>query len=254
MKITHYVSIAVLSYLIFLLTTIPVSSVKSLIDDNTNIKLHGTSGTIWNGHADSIVIKNKVTLKNTQWSFNWLQIFAGKISFFVDSNYYQQKITGEFNASLSQQLTVNNLRATIPAKKLAELANIPLIQLAGMISINIDNAHWQEDNLPAATGMITWDNASVTVADTVSLGKVTIVLSETELHPIKADIKNKSGDLKISGNAELIPEASYAFHIELSPTNHTNTNIEKSLIMFTQKQSHGRYLIKKTGKLSELRL
>ena len=254
MKKRVYIVTAVASYFIMLIATIPASIISSTVNDNSIVAMHGISGSLWNGKAYSILIDNSVELKNTKWSFSLWRILTGKISIEINGQYLENNISAEIGTSFSGRYFVSNLQTSIPAEKATQLANIPLVQLSGLISFNIDHAQWKQGELPLATGVIYWNNAELTVTDTASLGNVSITLRESEKQLLVADIKNLGGDIKISGIAELIPEADYAINIKLLPTPSADDNIKQSLGLFAKKQNNGEYLLKYSGPLNQLGL
>jgi len=254
MKKRVYIFTAVASYFILLIATIPASLITSTIDDSGIVAMQGVSGSVWNGKAYISSIDNRIKLKNTQWSFSPWKILIGKISIDINSQYLENDISAEIGASFLGRYFVNNLEAEIPAQEVAQLLNIPLVQLSGLISLNIDHAQWKQGELPLATGVINWNNAEVTVADTASLGNVTITLSESEEELLNADIKNQGGDIKINGTAELVPEANYAVSIKLFPAASASDNIKQSLGLFAEKQNNGEYLLKHSGALNQMGL
>jgi len=131
---------------------------------------------------------------------------------------------------------------------------MPLVQLDGTIDINIEHAEWQENTLPMATGNINWRLASVTVAESVSLGNLTITLGESDNEQLNANIINQGGDIKINGNAELVPETNYAVNIKLSPTATASDNIKRSLGMFAKRQTNGDFVFINEGSLNQIGL
>ena len=181
----------------------PITPVVNFINSNTTVKIYGASGTIWNGKAINISINNIAHLNDTEWKITAWKIFTGRIAFLVNTHYDEQTITGETGVSFLKQFFVNNLSAKISSENIAQLANIPMVQLSGMVTLDIKHAHWKINELPLASGNITWNEAALTVAETASLGDLTIVLSETDQHLLNADINNADGDILVSGNAEL---------------------------------------------------
>jgi hypothetical protein len=161
-------------------------------------------------------------------------------------------IRSEIGTSFLGRYFINDLSAKMLAKDVAQLANIPLAQLSGLISLDIEHARWKQGELPTATGIINWKDATVTVADTASLGNVSIILSESDQDLLNAEIKNQGGDIKISGTAELVPESDYAVDIKLTPTASANNNIKQSLGLFAQRQNNGDYILKKSGPLNQI--
>lgn len=252
MKKRVYIVTAVASYLALLITTMPANTVSSIINDNSPVKIRGVSGTIWHGKAFSVAINNSIQLQSTEWSFTAWKLLLGQLAIDIETQYLDNNINSEIGTSFLGRYFINDLSATILAKDLAQLAEIPLVQLSGLISLDITHAQWKQGELPIATGEINWKDAAVTVADTASLGNVSILLNESEQQLLNADISNQGGDIKISGNAELVPETDYALNITLTPTATAKNNIKQSLGLFAQKQSNGDYVLKKSGSLNQI--
>ncbi len=251
MKKKHYFLTAVISYFVLLIITVPAKPVIDLLNDNSPVTAQGVSGTLWNGKAYMISMDN-IQLKKTEWSFSLWKLFIGKIAIDVNSRYLNNDITAEIGTSFIGRYFVNDLAAKIAAQEIAQLANIPMAQLDGMISLDIEHAQWKQGELPLATGEIKWTDATITVAETASLGNISILLSESEQQLLNAEIKNQGGDIKINGTAELVPEADYAVDIKLVPTATASNNIRQSLGLFARKQPNGEYSLKKSGSLNQI--
>ncbi len=254
MKKKHYIFLAVVSYFIILIATIPAKPITDLISSNTPVNIQGISGTLWNGRAYAITVNGNTTLKDTRWSFNLWKLIIGQLAADVHSRYLGNDIDTEIGSSLFGGYFVNDLSTKIAATEITRLANIPLAQFSGPITINIEHARWTQGELPLAIGEIKWNNATVTVADTISLGNVTITMTESDQSLLNADIKNQGGDISIAGTARLVPETDYAVDIKLSPTASTRGNIKQSLGLFAKKQPNGEYLFKNSGSLSQIGL
>lgn len=250
MKKRYYFLTAIVSYFILLIATIPARPITDLLNENSPVTIQGVSGTLWQGTAYSITVEN-IQLKKTEWSFSPWQLFTGKLSTDINTNLLDNNISAEVGTSLLGRYFINDLSAKISASEVAELANIPFAQLAGTITINIEHAQWKQGETPLATGEINWKDASITVADTASLGNIDIILSESE-QQLNAEIKNQGGDLKIAGTAELAEETKYSVDVKLSPTATANNNLKQSLGLFAKRQSNGEYVLKKSGSLDQI--
>jgi general secretion pathway protein N len=251
MKTKYYFLTGIFSYLIFLVATIPAKPVTDLLTNNSTVIIQGVSGTLWHGKA-YMILANNMQFKKTSWSFEPWQLFTGKIAADINTHFLENKISTELGTSFNGRYFVNDLSANISAREIAQLANLPLAQIDGMIDINIKHAHWKQGELPLADGEIKWHNASVTVAETASLGNVIITLSESEKQLLTAKIQNQGGDIKIHGTAALVPEKNYTVDIKLLPTATANNNIRQSLGFFAQKQPNGEYRLNKTGSLDQI--
>ncbi len=254
MKKRVYIFTAVASYLILLIATIPASIITKTVNNSGIVAIQGISGSLWNGKAYTILIDNNFELKNTEWSFSLWRILTGKIAVDINGQYLENDISAEIGTSFLGRYFVKNLQAKIPAQKVMQLVNIPLVQISGLINFNIDHAQWKQGELPLATGVINWNNAQVTVADTVPLGNVSITLRESEQQLLNAEIKNQGGDIKINGMAELVPEADYAINIKLLPTASASDNTKQSLGLIAKKQDNGEYLLNYSGPLNQMGL
>ena len=252
MKKKYYIITAVASYLILLIATIPAKLVTDIINDKTPVSLQGVSGTLWQGKIYRITLDNAIQLSDTEWSATPWKLLTGRIAIEASSRFDQQDINAEIGSSFLGRYFVNGLQAKVSARKVAELANIPLAKLSGMIAIDIDHAEWKQGELPLATGSVRWNDATVTVADTASLGNISILLSETDQQLLMADISNQGGDIKIDGTAELVPAADYSVNVKLKPTASANNNIKQSLGLFAKKSNNGEYLLKYSGPLNQI--
>ncbi|HHJ36716.1 MAG TPA: type II secretion system protein N [Gammaproteobacteria bacterium] len=252
MKKRYYITTAIISYLLFLIATIPARPVARLLNDDGMVLIQGVSGTLWNGRARMIDIDEIAQLDDTEWTISGWKMLMGKIAADVTTHYSDDKIRAGFGMSFPGRYFIDHLDAKISAEEVARLANIPLAQLSGMISIDIEHAQWKQGELPLATGKINWKDATVTVMDTASLGDITIILSESEEQLLNADIKNQGGDIKINGKAELVPDADYAVEIKLRPTASASNNIKQSLEVFAKRQNNGEYLLKNSGPLNQI--
>jgi general secretion pathway protein N len=254
MKKKYYVLTAVISYFVLLIMTIPAKPVTDLINNKTDISINGVSGSLWNGHAYSINIGGKIELNDTHWSFVTWKMLIGQLALDLNSHYLENEIDTEASISVSGRVYVSSLTASMTASQLAELTNIPLVQLDGDISLDIDSAQWKQGELPLASGQINWTNAMVTVTEAVSLGNVSIILSESEQNTQTAYITNTEGEITIVGNAGLIPEQDYSVDLRMTPAASARNSIKQSLGMIAKRQSNGDYLLKNTGSLKTIGL
>jgi general secretion pathway protein N len=252
MKKKYYYLTAVISYLVFLLTTIPANIINTVLGEDSPVILQGLSGTLWNGKAYSVSIDNSIKLQQTQWSLSAWKLLSGRVAIQTKTHYQNKLISAEIGSSFLGRVFVNDLRAQLKASDIAKISAIPMAQIDGLISLNIEHAEWKQGELPIASGQVLWKNASITVAETASLGDVNITLSESESGQLKADIKNQGGDINISGSAELSGDENYTVDVQLRPTASASNNIKNSLGFFAQKQKNGQYTLKKNGSLKEI--
>jgi general secretion pathway protein N len=249
MKKRQYLLIAVTAYILFLIVSVPAYLIEQPINNNTPVRIQAVSGSIWNGKARSISINN-IVLENTRWDMNLWKIITGRISADIETELNQQTITAEVGSSFLGHVYVNDLDAMLPASEVTQYANIPLTQLDGTFRLAIEHADWNPGEIPMADGVIEWNQAAVTVADTAALGNVKIILSETD-DKLNAAVSNKGGDISITGTAQLTAEADYRVDLTLTPDRRAKPNIRQSLGMFANRGPGGSYLLSKSGSLKQ---
>ncbi|MBL4712742.1 MAG: type II secretion system protein N, partial [Gammaproteobacteria bacterium] len=169
MKKRYLIITAVVSYFLLLIATIPANVITNIINSTSTVSIQGVSGTLWHGQAYLTTINKSVQLKNTEWSVSVWKILIGKLAADVTTHYADQTINAELGRSFLGQYFTNHLNAKITANNIAKLANIPLAQLSGLVSVNITHAEWKQGELPIAVGKILWSDATVTVAETAAL-------------------------------------------------------------------------------------
>jgi general secretion pathway protein N len=252
LKTRHYLLLAVFAYLLFMLTSVPAHIIEKPVNTHTPVRLQAVTGSLWQGHVQSISFNN-IQLNDTQWDINLWKIITGRLSADIETHLDDEKITAEVGSSFLGKLFVNDLTGNITADKLSQYANIPLAKLDGMVELNIESARWAPGSIPLAHGQIKWNSAMVTVAESASLGNVTIDLAEVN-DTLEAKLNNQGGDIRISGQANVSAEADYSLDVSLIPTNSASTNIRQSLGLFAQRKPDGSYQLTNKGSLKQLGL
>ena len=252
MKKRYYLLTAILAYLIFTLAMFPAQPVVTLINDKTTATLSGVSGSIWDGHAHSIDVEG-IRLSDTHWNMKAWKLLIGRAALDIDTRLEDEAISGEIGASLTGTVFANTLNGRISADTVTRLANIPMAQLSGMIDIAVEHISWSLGELPEVDGTLVWKDASVTVAETASLGEVSIVITQQD-DSLRADVNNDGGDIELKGEASLNPEADYEANIRFKPTASASRNLRRSLGLFAEPQGDGSFLLKNSGSLKQLGL
>ena len=252
MKKRYYLITAIAAYLVFLLSMLPAQPIATLINDNTPARLSGVSGSLWQGQARSLDVAG-IKLTDARWNMKAWKLLLAQAALDIEARFEDQPVTGEVGATITGAVFVNTLDARLSADTVTRLANIPMAQLSGTFDITIDHASWRQGELPEAEGKLSWKQAAVTVAETASLGDVAITITgqDDSLH---ADVNNDGGDIELSGEATLNPQAEYQASMRFTPTASASRNLRKTLGMFAEKQADGSFLLNNNGSLQQLGL
>lgn len=256
MKKRYYILIAVLSYLFFTLGNVPAAKVISLIEKNTNIpvKLYGVHGSLWNGGAEKVLAQGQPPIDNLQWSINPAMLLLAQLNGEVTGSIKNQNIIGDFNVSALGTISASNVRARINAPVMQELIQMPLGELDGIFNINIEHLELKQQGIPMVKANLKWENAKLTMVESVDLGFVDLSITSDENDNLSAKILNKKGQLLIDGNAVLDEKKAYNLNLRITPETNATDNIRQSIAMFARRQTDGSYLLKRKGNLSDLGL
>jgi len=255
LKRRYFILIALISYIFFTLTNVPASKILTLLKSNIDIpaRIYGVEGSLWQGSAQSIEIKSQPPLKNLNWSINPLALLLAQVSANIQTNIEQQSITGQISYSLiSGMLTADNIHTEIKAKALQKLIELPFGELNGNINADIKQLAFDGQKIQQLEGILRWNKAKFSLAETVSLGNIQIILNSDDAHNIIATLSNKGGQLKLEGKIKLQPNNNYQLDMKFTPDKKASGNIKQSLSLFAKRQSNGSYRLKQSGNLRNL--
>ena len=256
MKTRYYILIAVLSYLFFTLSNIPAAKVISLTEQYTQlpVKLYGVHGSLWNGGAEKAILKDMPPIDNIQWSINPAMLLLAQLNTEITASIKNQNLIGNINISALGGISASDIRASIDAPVMQELIQMPLGELGGDFNVNIESLELKQGGLPIIKGDIKWNNAKLTIVETVDLGFINLLVSTNDNEQLIAKISNKKGMLLLDGSANLDDNKAYSINLRLTPEANATNSIRQSVAMFAKRQTDGSYLVKRKGNLRDLGL
>ncbi len=250
MKKRYYIIIGIVSYLFFTLGNVPAAKVISMID--LPIKLYGVQGSIWSGSADKAIIQGKPPIDNLSWSINPAMILFAHLSGEVKGSFQNQNVIGNISYSALGSFSASNVRASIDATTVQNLMQLPMGELSGKFNINVEAFTANPEGMPEITAKIKWQNAKVTLIDTVDLGTVTLDIKPNDRDQLTANVSNINGHLTLKGDANVDDKKAYNLDLSITAETKANDNLRQSLKLFAKRQTDGSYLVKRKGNLSEL--
>lgn len=252
MKTRHYVLTSVVAYAFFLITSIPATTIIRLFDEYLpQVNIQSVSGTLWSGSAQRITLSSKYVINNVSWSLCTWRLLIAEACVDLDATYQNKPIKGQLGIGITGSLIARDLYIEIDAQSLGNLAGLPIGELDGLISIQLESASWAHQQTPGAVGNIHWKNAAITIAETAKLGDVMIALAESDDFPLVATINNKGGQINLSGKSHISDDGSYNLELKLVPNNTASENLRASLELFANKQNDGSFVLKDTGNLKQ---
>ena len=255
MKIKYYLITGILALTLFLIINIPAALVINALKDKIpQIKIQNVSGTLWQGSAQQVTVQSKHVFKNVDWSVCLSHLLIAEACVEFDAIYNKNPLSGQLNIDLNKNIQAKNIKTTMSAQALGQMITLPMGEIAGDISVDLSELNWRQGNIPSANGVIKWNRASITIAETAQLGDITISLAESEENPINAQISNQGGQLSISGLASMNTKTDYNLDLSFTPNKKASKNLKDSLSLFARPQANGSFVLKNSGNLKQLGL
>jgi len=237
-------AIFLLSYVVFVIATIPSTFVLQQVTLPKNIQLYGVSGTLWHTYIEQLhVEKTQLVNVDAQLSFWSLLTLSPK----VDVRFGDPLLAGaegQFTAVIdSETLTITELTALISANEIAQQLPLPIpasaqgeVNLAiAQVSINL---HTQQCSV--ITGEASWHKAGVKALDQkVKLGQFTSKLAcEDGVLALHLSPKN---DLGLTFSAYVRKRGRVSGSGYLKPGNNFPASLNGILPFLGKQDSQGRY-------------
>jgi len=254
MRTRHYIFTGIIAYFVFLVATVPAEPVISIFENRIPVTLSNVSGTLWSGRASAVTTKNNLTLKNVEWSFLPWRLLLASIAISLNAEFNDNPIDTHLSTGISGNLSVNDLNMKLDAADVASLVSLPLGELSGIFQLHIDNAYIEQGLVPRVNGTLTWNKASVTVAESADLGNVSVLINEKDESPLSAIISNKGGNLALNGTFTTSAQGDYSLQLSMKPNATASSNLSSSIAMFARKQGNGEFIFDNKGNLKQLGL
>ena len=253
-KKRYYILTAILSYLFFMMSSLPASKLVSLAQEYklTNAKLYGVYGSLWNGGAEQVNIPHQLPITNLQWSFNPASLLVAKLSSEINGTFKKQNFTGNVSVNAFGTVEATDVQARITASVMQELIQMPLGELGGAFKLNIASIILDKSAIPNINASVEWQDAELTFTETVELGHINIDINPTAENQLMATISNDKGQIKLDGTASVDDKKNYSLNLRMTPEANTPSSITQSLSLFSRRQTDASYLLKRKGNLREL--
>jgi hypothetical protein len=209
---------------------------------------------LWSGRAGAITTNKNITLKNVEWSFLPWRLLLASIAINVNAEFNNNPIDARLSTGISGNLSVDDLSMKLNAADVASLVSLPLGELSGIFQLHIDSAHIEQGLVPRVNGTLTWNRASVTIAERAELGNVSVLINEKDESPLSASISNKGGHLALNGTFTTSAQGEYSLQLSMKPNTTASSNLSSSIAMFARKQSNGEFIFNNKGNLKQLGL
>jgi len=197
-----YTVVFFVSYIVFMIATLPVSTVLPYVKLPKTVQLTEVSGSIWHIKAKQAFIK---TTNNKSFLINNINARVNVISLLMFDPSINISFGGRTLNGPQGQLTVHHLlnemsieeaKISLAAAEITEQLSLPIaVEAFGKVSLTLQNYSVGKPLCKSAKGTITWPKAALAAFDqTAELGTLTAKLScEKGILAVKVNPKNNLG-------------------------------------------------------------
>jgi general secretion pathway protein N len=237
--------IFLITYLGFLVATLPATVVFNQFSMPKELSVSGVSGSIWNTNIDQIVV-GEVTINKIKTELSFWSLFTLAPTLpvtFGDS--FLAGPEGKFDITLSQEkLQIENFSLLLKANEIVQQLTLPLPMTAqGDVEITLDHAAINladKNKCLAVKGLVTWSKAGViALAENIQLGDFNAKLSCDE--GALALLLSPENDLGVTLNAYLRQNGRVSGNGFLKPGAKFPPKLISALPFLGRKDNQGRY-------------
>ncbi|WP_299265924.1 type II secretion system protein N [uncultured Psychrosphaera sp.] len=234
----------IISFILFLVTLIPVSLVASKLSLPKNVAYQGMSGNIWQGEIQSLQA-NKMLFENIHWKFEFSSLLHGNLGFDVKFGNPRESQQLSGRGIVSTGLTGHQLRDFVfrmPADDIRPFLPLPLNPIAGRFITTIDIFQSGTPVCEQLSGEFIWSKSGVNMNGPIPLGTIasTLLCDDNKL-AIKFDGDNLLG---IDGTVFVESGTRYNIDVFVKPDASLPAAIHQGVGMLGKMDNKGKYKIK----------
>lgn len=256
-KYIRYAIFAIISYVVFLIVSLPASIAVSFVNKNPmlsrQLQLSAVSGTVWSGSAASVRISG-INIGKLNWDLNLLPLLLGELS--VHVNFRNQTVTtnamsgsGTFAISFSGNINVENFTASFSADSLAPLMYGLPARFSGDINMHIDFLSLEKGRRINLKSRIVVSKAGLVSPQRIDYGDI-LIQASPQLAGSQLVLTDQGGPLILDGNVKLKGNGLYTVNLGLGARNSASQDLQKGLRFLGQRDATGKYRYKSKGKLA----
>lgn len=240
----------VVTYICFLIGTLPASLVLSYVSLPANITINQVEGTVWQGEAKSVSFKH-INIEDIRWNTSFLALLTGSMQVDIEFGRGKNSLRGNGEIGYSRAgIYAQDFTATASSEWLIAASNIPLpVTTKGQVKLTLAELQQGQPWCEQLDGSLTWSNAEVESL----LGNIMINSAVANLScdngAIVGNIKQSSNQLKLSGIIKLADKGKYTLSAVLVPSNELPESIRSNLRYVGKQSGNGEYKINYAGRL-----
>ncbi len=244
--------LGVAAYLVFLLSRLPAPLVYDMLESQLppSVKVYGLEGSVWQGRVARLDWQGR-SFHGVDWELHPTSLLMGRTAITLAfRNSDRSHASLSLSRSLGGDLSLSDVRATLPMAELVAMARIPAVKLGGELSLNLERLDVAGMVLEEAEGAAMWNGASSQFPQNMELGDVSARLTTTE-EGVLVTLADGGGPLELGGSLLLAPDGQYKLEAKLAARQGQNSPLGRSLRMLGNPGSDGKVTLNNSGNLAD---
>lgn len=251
----RYLLFGLVCYLAFLIATLPADMAygywKKTLGKRSPVTMTALSGSVWSGQAGASRF-GTLSFDSLKWNIHFTSLLLGKLQadweFSVPDGYGK----GVAGVTLLGNIYLNQVDGLLPMMQLARLVNMSALKPDGSLGVNVDRVRLKGKTPTLLVGNLVWHDAQVTLLKPMSLGTLQAKFDPAD-DGIKGVLSDQGGPLQMHGLVTLSSTGNYDLNLALSARDSKQVDLVNALRGLGRPDNAGKYHIKRSGKLSNLR-
>lgn len=244
-----------ITLIVALIYTIPAQFAISKLPPNASLQIAGVEGTVWNGSAAQVVVK-ELSLGKVTWDSSPLSLFTAQLKSRFEFTQPELNGTGTIRIGLNS-ISLENTKIFAKSIAVQPMLNtmIPSLtytgtRLSGQMDLDLQEFKANRQGPQALQGTLLWQTAGFSEPMPVLLGNINAVLNYKDDSAVVDISNNDDGVLDIRGNARMAQGWNYFTDLLVSPKPDTPDFINRSLPFVGQTDRNGAVRIQQNGILA----
>lgn len=241
--------LAVFSYLLFLLATLPAVYIVPRLPLPAGLKVYDIQGTLWQGQIGELQWQQHV-FRHITWDVLWRRLWLGMPTVEVVL-HDKENIEGHLRIGWRGDWFVNDVQLQAPVNVLQTYTPTPLpAELSGNLSLNISQLQINSYQCLSLEGQARWSQASITTP----LGAVALDSPQFTLtchnRSFVLNAEQSSAAIRSQTTLQLALSGRYQLQATLTAGNALPEALRSSLTLLGTSDAKGTFHIKQQGQLT----
>jgi general secretion pathway protein N len=236
-KALPLIAAGVAAFLVTLLAIVPASVVSVFLPATVTLGI--TSGTLWNGAADSLVV-NGQSLGGLRWKFHPLQLVRARLAFDAELMRSDGQVKGRIALGPGRRYQARNLEIHLPLSALPP--GIAPRGWSGMLRAQLESLEIAPQATPRVVGTIEARSLRAPPPNGAAVGSYSVAFdaASTQAGKLVGQLRDLEGPMQVAGTLTLAADRSYVIEGLVAPRAGASQSVTDTLRFLGAPDAEGR--------------